>query len=312
MTKILKRAIPATLLCLCILFSFISLKPSIIFAEGTGTPSTSIEEAKPISNESSEGMEKTSTLNNNIAMAEEISAEAVWFGFSEEVTIATRHETPASKAPSIVTVITAEEIKNLGYRTFVEVLRTVQGFEVLKYADFGVVGPSVRGIATSSNANGIRLMLDGHFVNDPLRGGAFGEFDDFPVESIKRIEIIRGPGSAMYGENAFSAVINIITKDTKDIDGARVSSGYGSFETYDENIVFGKRYGKVDVSGMVRYRQTSGFDGIVKRDSQTAIDTAVAPFGIPPASLAPGKVYDARQEYDINLKAAYNNLYFLG
>ncbi|MDE2217675.1 MAG: TonB-dependent receptor [Planctomycetota bacterium] len=310
MVKLLKTKTthPVIFQCLCILFGLISLKPPTIFAEGTGAPSTSVEEAKRLSNESSEGMRKTSTINNNVAMAEEMSAEAIWFGFREEVTIATRRETPASKAPSIVTVITAEEIKNLGYRTFVEVLRTAPGFEVLKYADFGFVSPSVRGVATSSSANRIRLMLNGHFVNNPLRGGAFGEFDDFPVESIKRIEIIRGPGSAMYGENAFSAVINIITKDAKDIDGARVSSGYGSFETYDENIVFGKRYGKIDVSGMVRYRQTGGFDGIVKRDSQTAIDTA---FGTS-ASLAPGKVYDARQEYDINLKAVYKDFYVEG
>ena len=96
-------------------------------------------------------------------------------------------------------MITAEEIKNLGYRTFVEILRTVPGFEVLKDGSFGTVRPSVRGLASSSTGNKIRLMLNGHFVNNPLNGGAFDEFDDFPVESIKRIEIIRGPGSAMYG-----------------------------------------------------------------------------------------------------------------
>ena len=151
-------------------------------------------------------------------------------------------------------------------------------------------------------------MLNGHFVNNPLRGGAFGEFDDFHREIIKRIEIIRGPSSALYGENAFSAVINIITKDTRDIGGARISSGYGSLETYDENIVFGKKYGNVEVSGMIHYRQTSGFDGIVNRDSQTAIDTA---FGTS-ASLAPGKVHDAGQEYALNLKAIYKDFYVEG
>ena len=87
-------------------------------------------------------------------------------------------------------------------------------------------------------------MLNGHLVNNPLSGAVFSIFDDFPVENIKKIEIIRGPGSALYGENAFTAVINIITKDARDIDGVRVSSGYGSFDTYDENIVFGKKYGK--------------------------------------------------------------------
>ncbi|HHT9144184.1 MAG: hypothetical protein Q7J76_09390 [Candidatus Brocadiaceae bacterium] len=61
-----------------------------------------------------------------------LSTEAVWFGFDKAVTIVTRHETQVSKAPSIVMVITDEEIKNLGYRTFVVILRTVPGFEILK------------------------------------------------------------------------------------------------------------------------------------------------------------------------------------
>ncbi|MBI2447401.1 MAG: TonB-dependent receptor plug domain-containing protein, partial [Candidatus Omnitrophica bacterium] len=234
------------------------------------------------------------------------------FGFEKEVAIATRHKTPVGKAPSIVTVITAEEIKNLGYRTFVEILRTIPGFEILKFADFGVVGPSVRGIATSSSVNRIRVMIDGHFVNEPLQGSAFDAFDDFPVEFIKRIEIIRGPGSAVYGENAFSGVINIITKDAKDIDGVRVSSGYGSFDTYDENIVFGKTYGKVNISGMTRYRQTSGFNGIIKSDSQTTLDNALPTPPFPDASQAPGEVHDGRQEYDTNLKVSYKDFYFLG
>ena len=59
----------------------------MIFAEGTDTLSTSTEAAKRLRNESSEGMRKTSTINNNIAMAEEISTEAIWFGFHEEVTM---------------------------------------------------------------------------------------------------------------------------------------------------------------------------------------------------------------------------------
>jgi len=155
-------------------------------------------------------------------------------------------------------------------------------------------------------------MLNGNFVNSPFTGSAFGRFDDFPVENIKKIEIIRGPGSAMYGENAFTAVINIITKDAKDIDGVKVSSGYGSFDTYEENVVFGKTYGKVDISGMLHYRPTSGFDGIVESDRQTILDNNLSSFGYPAVSQAPGIVHDGRQEYDMNLKVAYKEFYFEG
>ena len=283
-----------------LLLSLIFINSTEILAEDTETT----EIVAPSSNDSRENVSNVKT-----EIIEAHAMEAIWFGFDEEVAIATRHETPISKAPSIVTVITAEEIKNLGYRTFAEVLRIVPGFEILKEGDFGATNPVVRGISSSRKT---RVMLNGHVVNNPIQGSAFLSFDDFPVENIKRIEIIRGPGSAIYGENAFAAVINIITFDAKDIDGVKVSSGYGSFDTYDENIVFGKAYKDVNVSGMVRYRQTAGFNGIVESDSQTNIDNNLSLFGVPPASLSPGTVHDGRQEYDLNLKTTYKDFYFEG
>ena len=282
-----------------LLIVVISFFSSTIFAEDTDT--------SHLTGTSSRADENQPYRTNTIT--EEFLTEAIWFGSVEEVAIATRHETKISKAPGIVTVITTEEIKNLGYRTFVEILRTIPGFEILKDGSTGVVVPAVRGITSS---NKVRLMLNGHFVNSPFTGSAFGRFDDFPVENIKKIEIIRGPGSAMYGENAFTAVINIITKDAKDIDGVKVSSGYGSFETYEENVVFGKTYGKVDVSGMLHYRQTGGFDGIVESDRQTILDNTLSSFGVPAVSKAPGRVHDGRQEYDMNLKVTYKEFYFEG
>ncbi|HHT9136640.1 MAG TPA: TonB-dependent receptor plug domain-containing protein [Candidatus Wunengus sp. YC60] len=294
--------------------SFLSIGFSLIlfslttFAEDTGTSSASTKETTHQTDTSSNNTEKT-TSDVNAAVIKGISTEAVWFGVDEEVTIATRHETQISKAPSIVTVITDEEIKNLGYRTFAEILRTVPGFEILKTGALGDTIPAVRGFAGD---NKVRVMLNGHLVNNPLRGGAFVNFDDFPVEGIKRIEIIRGPGSAIYGENAFLGVINIITKDAKDINGVRVSSGYGSFDTYDENIIFGETHREVGVSGMAHYRQTDGFDGVVESDSQTIVDNSLSSLGYSKASQAPGKVHDGRQEFDLNLKGTYKDFYIEG
>src|SRR3989337_3404308 len=162
----------------------LSFIPSLILAEGADTSPTSIEETTHQTEPSSSNNEKN-TPDFSADVKKGISTEAVWFGFDKEVTIAKRHETKISKAPSIVTVITDEEIKNLGYRTFVEILRTVPGFEILKKADFGEVVPAVRGLA---GADKVRVMLNGHLVNNPLGGGAFGNFDDFPVENIKRSE----------------------------------------------------------------------------------------------------------------------------
>ena len=284
--------------------------PSTLLAEGTET--THLSDTSPVDGDAPP--EDEATVAARKKMAAEVKKaqdmELLWFGDDQLISIATRHGTPSSKAPAIITVITDTEIKNLGYRTFSEILRTVPGFEILKWGDYGNSFPAVRGLAGS---NKIRVMLDGHFVNSPLTGGAFTHFDDFPLENIKKIEIIRGPGSALYGENAFSAVINIITKEAHEVRGVHVSSGYGSYGTYDENVVFGAdKHGPVAVSGMAHYRQTKGFDGIVKSDSQSMIDKAVAPYKIPAASVAPGRVEDWRQEYVLDLKMVYENFYVRG
>jgi len=243
--------------------------------------------------------------NTTKALQEEIR----WLQAEMAVAIATKHEVGISRAPSIVTVITDEEIRNSGYRRFVEILRNVPGFEILKSSDFGETFPAVRGLEGN---NRVRLMINGHLVNNPLNGSAFGNFDDFPVENIKKIEIIRGPGSALYGENAFLAVINIITKEAADVQGVFFSSGYGSFNTLEENMVFGEVYGDVEISGMVHYRKTNGFDGTIESDSQTTIDNSLSAFDFPTASQAPGEVDDWRREYDLNLKVVYNDFYFQG
>ncbi len=242
------------------------------------------------------------------AKTEEIMEEIRWIQAEAIITIATKHGIPLSKAPSMVTVITAEEIKHFGYRTFVEILRVVPGFEIQKGSAFGHSSPAVRGIQGSAR---IRVLVDGHHVNNPLNSAAFLIFDDFPVENIKRIEIIRGPGSAIYGENALTAVINIITNDADDIDGVKFMGGFGRYDTYEGNIVFGKTFGELGISGLYRYRETNGIKSTVNSDSQTLLDSSLSPF-FPPVSKAPGSVDDERREYDLNLKLSYKDFYVEG
>jgi iron complex outermembrane receptor protein len=265
-----------------VLFAINILNIPIVFSDEVPTPSIKSEEA--------------------------ILEEIRWLQAEAIVTIATKHGIPISKAPSMVTVITAEEIKHFGYRTFVEILRVVPGFEILKDSAFGHSAPAVRGVGGSER---IRVLVDGHHVNNPLNSAAFLIFDDFPVENIKRIEIIRGPGSAVYGENALTAVINIITYDADDIDGVRFSSGFGRYDTHEENVVFGKTFGEFGISGLYRYRETNGLNSTVNSDSQTALDSTLSGF-FPPASRAPGEVDDDRREYDLNLKLSYKDFYAEG
>ena len=156
---------------------------SIIFSSISFSEDATIPLEK---NEAAIAPEKEDLLQKQI---EWLQAES-----APDVSISTRHQTPIEKAPGIVTVVTAGEIKNAGYRNFVEILRAVPGFELLKDGGNGNEVCAMRGIQSS---NKVRLMLNGHMVNDPFTGSSFGRFDDFPVDSIQRAEIILGHGSAL-------------------------------------------------------------------------------------------------------------------
>ncbi len=121
------------------------------------------------------------------------------------ITIATRYKTPISKAPGIVTVITSKQIKQMGFRTLIDVLKIVPGFYV-SMDETGEREIAVRGMLDDASQK-IKVLIDGHSINDVWRGGAMWNFNDLPVRNIKKIEVIRGPGSALYGQNAFLAVV---------------------------------------------------------------------------------------------------------
>ncbi len=118
--------------------------------------------------------------------------------------IASKKEEDINKAPSIVTVIMAKEIEDMGARTITDVLRTVPGFDIVKDAAIGFEEVGTRGVQRSSE--GIKVYIDDHSINSPLDGQAFIFFDDLSLRNVKRIGVIRGPGSALYGANTFSTV----------------------------------------------------------------------------------------------------------
>jgi outer membrane cobalamin receptor len=128
------------------------------------------------------------------------------------------------ETPGIISVITAEEIQNSGARDMVDVLRLVPGFDVMQDIQF-VIGMSLRG--SWANEGKVLVMMDGQPFNDLLyQTVALG--NRFSVDAIERIEIIRGPGSAIYGGSAEYGVINIITKAAESLNGVTVY-GTGGF-----------------------------------------------------------------------------------
>src|SRR5712664_880637 len=147
-----------------------------------------------------------------------------------------------TQAPSSVTIVTADEIQKYGYRTLADLLRSVPGFYISYDGQDTYIG--VRGISRPSDYNTLMLILvDGHRMNENVYNGAYisGDFViDFDL--IDRVEIIRGPGSSLYGTDAFFAVINIFTKRGRDLNGTEVSLSAGGQETYQGRVSYGQKF----------------------------------------------------------------------
>jgi iron complex outermembrane receptor protein len=151
---------------------------------------------------------------------------------------ASKFEQKTTEAPSSVTVVTSEEIKRFGFRTLADVLQSVQGFYV-SY-DRSTMFLGTRGINLGDFNSRVLVLVDGHRINNNLTdGAAIGTDFILDVDLIERVEIIRGPGSVLYGNNAFFGVVNVITRAGRKLKGSEVSGEYGSFNTYKGRASYG-------------------------------------------------------------------------
>ncbi len=153
------------------------------------------------------------------------------------VTSVSRRPEPRVAAPAPIYVITEEDIRRAGVTTLADALRLAPGMQVARItANQWAVG--VRGFGTRL-ARSILVLIDGRSVYTPLFAGTYWEVQDTLLEDVDRIEIIRGPGGAIWGANAVNGVINIITKSAAATQGALVSAGGGN----EERGFVGTRYG---------------------------------------------------------------------
>ena len=154
-----------------------------------------------------------------------------------EVTTASKEPVEASRTPAAIYVITQQDIRRSGATSIPEALRLVPGVEVARI-DSSKWSIGVRGFG-SRLSRSVLVLIDGRTVYTPLFAGVYWEVQDTLLEDIDRIEVIRGPGGTIWGANAVNAVINIITKSTKDTRGTLASTGGGNI---DQGFV-GFRYG---------------------------------------------------------------------
>ena len=171
--------------------------------------------------------------------------------YEEVVVTASRYAQNALQAPAATTTITADEIALSGATSLPELLRRVPGIDVMRLG-VGSADVSIRGF-NQRVANKLLVLIDGRSAYEDFLGLTL--FDEFPIQlqEIDRIEIIRGPGSALYGANAFVGVVNIITKRPGDGPAATATVGGGSGEQALGSFVATGR------SGRFSYRVSGGY-----------------------------------------------------
>jgi iron complex outermembrane receptor protein len=136
---------------------------------------------------------------------------------------ASKYVQKTNDAPASINILTADDIKHYGYRNVVELLASIRGF--FNHDDGIYEGIGIRGFYTEGDyGSRILVLLDGHKINESMTGSAALD-REFPqdIDLIQRVEIVHGPSSSLYGNSAFLAVVNIISKRGKDVDGTKVS-----------------------------------------------------------------------------------------
>jgi len=185
------------------------------------------------------------------------------------VSIATSSPQALSKTPAVVSVITAEDIRATGAANLVDLLQSVPGIYI-RTNQFGFRPlVSVRGASPKNTL----IMVNGAPQRDLV--WATGIFwKGLPVSMIERIEVIRGPGSALYGSDASAGVINIITRTAGRIDTAEAGVRIGSFDTQTAWLAAGREIHGFDVGFTMEAAATDGHRPFIARDFGGTADQA--------------------------------------
>ncbi len=215
--------------------------------------------------------------------------------------VASKKPMSSRKSPSIVTLITQEEIEKSGARDLIDVLSLVPGINFASDVA-GVVGIGMRG--NWANEGKVLVLLDGQEMNEIMYSTLqFG--NHFDVSQIKRIEVIRGPGSAIYGGYAEYGVISIITKSGEDLNGISANVSYGqmtkSYGERDVTVSAGKKIGDFMFS-------LAGFIGQGQRSDLTYNDFVGNHYPMNGNSaLNPGTINLGMSYKDWSLRAIYDD-----
>jgi outer membrane cobalamin receptor len=180
----------------------------------------------------------------------------------ETVVSATRFDTARGNVPATVTVIDGDDTIRRPCATTDELLRSGAAMQVQRHQGLGNAYPITLNLRGIGSAGRTLVLLDGQPINNALTGSP--NFNLLPRDRIQRIEVVRGPFSALYGSRAMSGVIHVITKPGDDDPGVGMTSGLGPYDTYVLAPYAADRYGPFEISVAYERRSTENYLAISK------------------------------------------------
>lgn len=241
----------------------------------------------------------SSAFAKSLEPNDDLERELAYLAAERQVVVtASKMEEHVDKTIATTTVITQDDIAHIGARNLIDVLRLVPGIGITQ-SKIGVREIEVRGVKTALSEK-VQIMLNGHPLDHNLQNAGSGwVYDDLPVDTIKRVEVVRGPGSALYGANAFLAVINIITLNAKDLNGVQTSAGWGSFDTQQYRASWGKQFdNSAEAALHFNFTDTNGINSPIPADSLSVQGLN---------SSAPGRSQLTEGRYDLEWQLGYQD-----
>lgn len=215
--------------------------------------------------------------------------------------IATKTKLNVDFVPGMVTVLYGEDLEVRGIQNVWEALKLVPGMDIGLNTQ-GLRHVLVRGIGDTIASGNLKFQLNGISMNSALWGKAYPMLD-MPVEQIDRIEIIRGPGSAVHGEFASTGVVNVITRK----EGKKITAGVGEHNSYSGSVLYSLANPdkEIDFSLNVSGFRTDGARVMTGPDQLYAL-------GMSDLSNAPGPTNEARDYNSAILEFSFRNIAFTG
>lgn len=179
------------------------------------------------------------------------------------------------ESPAAVCVLTSEDIEHIGANGLPQTLRAVPGMQVARHNahSWAITLRGFSGLSRGVNgqfANKLLVLDDGRSIYTPLFSGVSWEAQDFLLEDIERIEVIRGPGAALWGANAVNGIINVISKSAEETQGGLVTLGGGTQQRAFGHLRYGGKIG--DANYFRVYAKYLKVDDLVDSTGQNARD----------------------------------------